>query len=329
MVPSARTQFASIRRRFKPLPQFLQVWPAHGAGSVCGKSLGDVPTSTVGYELRHNRSIRAAEDEQTFVDFILAGQPEPPAYFARMKHENRRGARLLGDLPVPSRIEAGAIAALAGRRDVAVLNTRPRQAFFAGHLQGASSRRPERGVHGHSRIVCRRRHTGVPVVEDTRVTDVVRALVRVGLDCVAGYLTPQMLDAFARSGGSLARTKTIDIATMETMRVAGQGRVLDVRGASEFEADHVPGAIHIPHTRLAANHGELPRNARLLVHCSSGVRTASAVSSFLERLGYEAFAVDDSIRRISRGPPVARSGPRIAFRRRGGGSSDPPWSRRV
>jgi len=116
MVPSARMQFASIQREFKPLPEFLQVWPAHGAGSACGKSLGDVPTSTVGYELRHNRSIRAAEDEETFVEFILAGQPEPPAYFARMKHENRSGPPLLGDLPAPVRIDAEAVAALAGRR---------------------------------------------------------------------------------------------------------------------------------------------------------------------------------------------------------------------
>ena len=76
MEPSARAQFASIQREFRGLPEFLQVWPAHGAGSACGKSLGDVPTSTVGYELRTNRSIHAAVDEQTFVDFVgNAGQP--------------------------------------------------------------------------------------------------------------------------------------------------------------------------------------------------------------------------------------------------------------
>ena len=101
----------------------------------------------------------------------------------------------------------------------------------------------------------------------------VRALVRVGLDRVIGYLTPQMLDSFARSAGSLVRTRTIDMATMETMRVAGKGRVLDVRGTSEFEADHVPGAIHIPHTRVASRHGELPKGVPLLVHCSTGART--------------------------------------------------------
>ena len=105
MEPSARAQFASIQREFRGLPEFIQVWPAHGAGSACGKSLGDVPTSTVGYELRTNRSIHAAVDEQTFVDFILAGQPEPPLYFARMKRDNRRGPELLPALPSPALLQ--------------------------------------------------------------------------------------------------------------------------------------------------------------------------------------------------------------------------------
>ena len=103
MEPSARAQFASIQREFRGLPEFIQVWPAHGAGSACGKSLGDVPTSTVGYELRTNRSIHAAVDEQTFVDFILAGQPEPPLYFARMKRDNRRGPGAAAGVAVTSR----------------------------------------------------------------------------------------------------------------------------------------------------------------------------------------------------------------------------------
>ena len=93
MVPSARAQFASIQREFRPLPEFLQVWPAHGAGSACGKSLGNVPTSTVGYELRNNPSIRAASDEQTFVDFILAGQPEPPLYLRAHEAREPAGSR--------------------------------------------------------------------------------------------------------------------------------------------------------------------------------------------------------------------------------------------
>ncbi len=154
MEPSARAQFASLQREFRGLPEFLQVWPAHGAGSACGKSLGDVPTSTVGYELRTNRSIQAAVDEPSFVDFILAGQPIPPLYFARMKRDNRRGPVSLGALPSPVSLEAHDLAALQNRRDIAVLDTRSREAFFSGHLAGVSAHRPRLSVLRDRRLLC-------------------------------------------------------------------------------------------------------------------------------------------------------------------------------
>ena len=193
MEPSARAQFASIQREFRSLPEFLQVWPAHGAGSACGKSLGDVPMSTVGYELRTNRSLQAAVNEQTFVDFILAGQPEPPLYFARMKRENRRGPELLPALPSPARLQASDLRGLENRRDIAILDTRTRHAFFEGHLAGsllteldfqfcsiAGSYVPE----------------GTPIyllVNDAKLVEAVRALIRVGLDRIVGHFTPETL----------------------------------------------------------------------------------------------------------------------------------------
>ncbi|MCP4938870.1 MAG: MBL fold metallo-hydrolase, partial [Phycisphaeraceae bacterium] len=94
MEPSARTLAASAQG-FLRFDDHLQVWPAHGSGSACGKALGAVPQSTVGYERRFNHALSLAGDEQAFVDHILAGQPEPPAYFARMKAWNRDGVPLL------------------------------------------------------------------------------------------------------------------------------------------------------------------------------------------------------------------------------------------
>jgi hydroxyacylglutathione hydrolase len=296
MVPSARAQFASIQREFKPLPEFLQVWPAHGAGSACGKSLGDVPTTTVGYELRNNRSIRAADDEQTFVDFILAGQPEPPAYFARMKRQNRSGPPLLGQHPAPRRVDAVTISALRDRHDVAVLDTRPRKAFIEGHIPGSILAELDYQFVAIAGSYVDETTPIYLVIDEERVDEAVRGLVRVGLDRVEGYLTPQMLHAFAESGGALSRTTTIDMPTLEEMRVAGKGQVVDVRGAAEFEAGHVRGAINIPHTRVAQRHGELQSDLPLLVHCNSGARAAAAVS-MLERLGYRAFDVDDRFAR--------------------------------
>jgi hydroxyacylglutathione hydrolase len=292
MEPSARAQFASIQREFRSLPEFLQVWPAHGAGSACGKSLGDVPTSTVGYELRTNRSIQAAVDEQTFVDFILAGQPEPPLYFARMKRDNRCGPELLPALPVPPPLDAAGIAALENRRDVAVLDTRPRTEFLAGHFAGAILAELD---YQFCAIAGSYVEEGTPIyllVDETRLDEAVRGLIRVGLDRVAGYFTPEALADFARTGGSLRRSETINMAELEARRLRGGVQVLDVRSAAEYDAGRVPGVLHIPHTRLGVQLGQLSPGTPLLVYCNSGARAAAAVS-LLEREGFDAIDVDD------------------------------------
>ena len=293
MEPSARRQFASINRVFRPLPEFLQVWPAHGAGSACGKSLGDVPTSTVGYELRNNRSIQAAADEETFVQFILAGQPEPPLYFARMKRDNRRGPELLGSLPAPPRVNLADLDGLQRRRDVAVLDTRARDAFFAGHLAGSILAELDYQFCAIAGSYVDEGSSIYLVVEQARLDDAVRALVRVGLDRIVGYVVPEMLSEFVRRGGSLARTETIDMMQMEQRRVSGDGRVLDVRGETEFESGHVPEALHVPHTRIGLHLETLPTRTPLLVHCNSGARSAAAVS-LLERHGFAAIQVNDA-----------------------------------
>jgi hydroxyacylglutathione hydrolase len=304
MEPSARAQFASIQREFRGLPEFLQVWPAHGAGSACGKSLGDVPMSTVGYELRTNRSIHAAADEQTFVDFILAGQPEPPLYFARMKRDNRRGPEPLPALPSPARLNVSDLAALENRRDIAVLDTRSRDAFFEGHLGGALLTELD---YQFCSIAGSYLAEGTPiylVVDDTRLDEAVRALIRVGLDRVVGYFTPETLADYGRQGGALRRTATIDMAGLEQQRVSGGAHVLDVRGAAEFEAAHVPDALHVPHTRIGINVDNLPVDKPLLVYCNSGARAAAAVA-MLARLGFNAIDVNDNFANYRRAEQFA------------------------
>jgi hydroxyacylglutathione hydrolase len=304
MEPSARTQFASIQREFRGLPEFLQVWPAHGAGSACGKSLGDVPTSTVGYELRTNRSILAAVDEQTFVDFILAGQPEPPLYFARMKRDNRRGPELLSALPSPARLQASDLRGLENRSDIAVLDTRERNTFFEGHLAGSLLTELE---YQFCSIAGSYVAEGTPiylVVDDTRLDEAVRALIRVGLDRVVGHFTPETLADYGRQGGALRRTATIDMAGLEQQRVGGGAHVLDVRGAAEFEAGHVPDALHVPHTRIGINVDNLPLDKPLLVYCNSGARAAAAVA-MLARLGFDAIDVNDNFANYRRAEQLA------------------------
>lgn len=299
MEPAARALHASIQHEFKTLPEFLQVWPGHGAGSACGKSLGDVPASTVGYELKNNPSILAAANESSFVRFILSGQPEPPQYFARMKRENRTGPARLTSIPHPAPLGSGALAALAGRGDIAVLDTRARDQFVAGHLPGALLADLD---FQFCSIAGSYVEAGTPVylvVDSARVDEAVRALIRIGLDLIEGYVTPETLEAYRHAGGRLMATSTIDMPTLESRRLTGHETVLDVRGKAEYDLGHVPGAINIAHTRLRERLAELPTNRPLLVHCVTGGRAAAAVS-LLERHGYSATVVDDTFSRYDR-----------------------------
>jgi hydroxyacylglutathione hydrolase len=132
------------------------------------------------------------------------------------------------------------------------------------------------------------------VVDEHHVEEAVRALVRVGLDRVRGYVTPDALEEYGRGGGTLIRTELIDMAGMEARRRAGGARILDVRGQAEFDRGHVPGAINIAHTRVGLRLDELPKEQPLLVHCNSGARSAAAVS-LLERHGYQVVQVNDLI----------------------------------
>jgi hydroxyacylglutathione hydrolase len=278
--PSARRLFQSVKR-LDGLPEFLQVWPAHGAGSACGKALGAVPSSTIGYERRFNSALQAAGDEDGFVDFILSGQPEPPLYFARMKHDNKHGPAVLGELPYPPRLTAEEIASLDAGSGV-VVDTRPWVAFRAGHVPGAlwlplsgSFPTDAGSMIGEDEDI----HL---VIEPGRVEEAVRDLVRIGLDRIAGWVDASDLETCT----DLIGTPEVDVAGAAAMLDDSTTFVLDVRRATEFAEGHIPAAHNIAHTRLASHLDDVPRDRRIVVNCRSGGRSGRACS-LLQRHGYE------------------------------------------
>ncbi|HLT46583.1 MAG TPA: rhodanese-like domain-containing protein [Rubricoccaceae bacterium] len=289
----AGTQEASARRLYASLQQFLGLdgylllWPGHGAGSACGKALGAVPVSSVGYEQRFNAAVEAARrGEGAFVRHILEGQPDPPLYFGRMKRVNRDGPPRLDGLPQPHALGAEALDELVGRDDLVVLDTRPRAAFVAGHLPGAlhcplGSQFPivAGGYVEEGQAVAL-------VVDEADLDLAVRACVRVGTDRVEHWVPLEALEGYRDHGGHLAALDAIDFEDVEAMRARPDVAVLDVRQRSEFAAGHVPGALHAPHARLPEHKDALPREKTLLVHCQSGVRSAVA-AAYLEREGFD------------------------------------------
>lgn len=280
---SAKSLFKSAQQ-FLKLPDYLQVWPAHGAGSACGKALGAVPQSTVGYEKRFNPSLLAASDEATFVSNILEGQPEPPMYFATMKRLNRDGAPILGDLPKPKELSATDITKIDAKK-IAVLDTRPWAKFRAGHLAGALHCPFNNQFPTVAGSFVQENEQIVVVCEPHQIDDCVRMLIRVGLDHITGFATPAALESAAAAGTKLLQTREIDAATFIKEMQDPNAFVLDVRRAAEYEGGHVPGSLNVAHTRLLGHIGEVPHGRPLMVHCAGGVRSAYA-TSLLERNGF-------------------------------------------
>lgn len=308
---SARALYRSLPA-FTDLEDHLQVWPAHGAGSACGKALGAVPITTVGYEKRHNASLDAARGgEDAFVQAILADQPEPPLYFARMKFQNREGPPLLGDLPSPGRVALQEIPALVGDPHVVIIDTRtPRSAFMARHLPGSLHAPLDRAFNTVvGSLVEDPTRPILLVVEDDQVELAVRDLVRIGYDSIAGYVDPELLERWFARGGESSTIQEIDTVHMAEMADEPGYRVIDVRSGAEYRAGHVPGAVHMPYTRLPSLADRIPRDATLLVHCATGKRSAAA-SAYLAAKGYDVRFVDDAWSGwIASGKPVERGQP--------------------
>ena len=136
MEAGARTLFKSLQS-FARHEDWLQIWPGHGAGSACGKGISAIPSSTLGYEKRFNWAFNAKSEDE-FVTTVLAGQPEPPKYFAKMKRINKEGPAILGQFHIPSKLDAATLPELLARKAL-VIDTRPaigvRRRARAGHDQ--------------------------------------------------------------------------------------------------------------------------------------------------------------------------------------------------
>ena len=281
---SAQTLFKSIKK-FQDLPDYLQMWPGHGAGSACGKALGAVPQSTVGYEKKFNAAISLAPEETKFVKTILEGQPEPPLYFGRMKVENRDGPALLGKLPEPKQLNAAEFKNII-QEEIALLDTRLWPDFAEGHVPGALFT-PLNTVF--PTIAGSYVEPGKPIyliVEKKQVEEAVIDLIHVGLDEIAGYITPETLGLYASEGSELQKSKYKNITEIKNQLNDESVQILDVRRAEEYKAGRLPNTLNIAHTRLLAELDKIPKDKPLFVHCLSGGRSAYA-TGMLQSHGFD------------------------------------------
>jgi hydroxyacylglutathione hydrolase len=279
MEAGARALFQSLRR-FRELPDWVQLWPGHGAGSACGKSLGAVPSTTLGYERLFNWAF-AVDDEDAFVDAVLAGQPEPPAYFAQMKRINRDGPRIIGDFALPSRAASESLGSVLQNGGF-VVDTRIWGEYRKGYVPGTINIPLNRSFTtwaGWLMPYDRDAYLIFADDDEAAIMAAVRDLAMIGLDRLAGYFTADAVRQYAAShDGELPVLGEITPAQLETLQEAGPVGVLDVRGISEWRSRRVPGVPNIPVGYLHERIEDVPEGRPLVVYCQSGSRSAIAAS---------------------------------------------------
>jgi hydroxyacylglutathione hydrolase len=277
MEAGARQLFRSLQR-LAPLPDYLQIWPGHGAGSACGKALGAVPQSTLGYERRFNWAF-AVRDEDEFVRAVLAGQPDPPRYFAEMKRINRDGPRIRGDAARPPIVDGAAVArALAERAPV--VDTRAARVYAERAIPGTLNIPANRSFATYAGSLLPYDRDFYLIADDRAAGagELLRALAGIGLDRVAGVAGGDVLDQWQAAGREVTTTARLDLRQTAEAVDARRGAVLDVRSRAEWAAGHLPGAVNLPLGELEQRLDEVPRERPLIVHCQTGARAAIAVS---------------------------------------------------
>lgn len=274
----AQQMHASIQQ-FAELPDHIQVWPGHGAGSACGKALGAVPSSTVGYEKIRNWAFRHPDNEDAFVENLLSGQPEPPKYFAMMKKLNKTERPLLIEVPAVPLLSTGEFTQFY-RNGGLVIDTRNKTAYAQGYLAGSLNIQGNNAFPTWMGWLVDYETPFVLVAEPTNLEGLTRKLMRIGMDDVRGYIAS--VDSL---GIELHQARIVDLDTMKALVGDDNVQLIDVRGQSEYQAGHIPGATHVFVGTLTDNLDKIDKNKATVVYCQSGDRAAIA-RSVLDKAGH-------------------------------------------
>lgn len=270
----AEQMFASLKK-FVELPDYVQVWPGHGAGSACGKALGAVPSSTVGYEKIRNWAFQFGDDYEGFKNYLLSDQPEAPTYFAMMKKLNKVDRPLLTE--VPQHPSLSVETALADDEAILV-DTRNKVQFAEGHLAKAINIQNNNSLANWAGWMLPYDRDLLIVTDAGTEEEVTRKLMRIGMDRIKGFVTDL-------KGAPLQQMQQVDADTVEAWKDREDTVLFDVRSKSEFENSHIPGAIHKFIGNLPK---ELPteyKDKKIIIQCQSGDR-ATIATSYLERAGF-------------------------------------------
>lgn len=278
----AKQMFKSIQK-FSKLPDHVQLWPAHGAGSACGKSLGAVASSTIGYEKIANWAFRFADDEQGFIDYLLADQLEPPKYFAMMKRLNKVERPLLVEVPKHPNLTVTELRD-ALKKGIKVIDTREKGEFGQNHLKNTINIPGNNSFSTWMGWFLNYQEQFILIAEDEKKEDLTRKLMRIGLDNIYGFVHPADVLAMKEE---LEKVKQISIEEFKEKIENNENiQIVDVRGATEYESGHIKGADHVFLGTILDNLEKVEKEKEVIIHCQSGMRSSLAYS-LLSRAGFE------------------------------------------
>jgi hydroxyacylglutathione hydrolase len=281
--------YDSITNKLVKLPDATLVYPAHGAGSMCGKSLSKETVSTIGEQKKFNYALQPMSRE-AFKAIVTADQPEAPDYFVHDAILNRKERASLGDAMEktlkPLTLDEVLAAVKAGAQ---LLDVRDGIDFEGGHLRGALNIALNGKYATWAGSMLSHDKPIVVIAEEGGEEEAVMRLGRIGFDNVAGYLTGGM-SALASRDDLVERTERITAPALAEW-LAGKRPdagatpiVVDVRSEAEHAGGHIAGALNIPLTHLDERIGEIPSGKPVAVHCEGGYRSAIA-ASLLQKLG--------------------------------------------
>ena len=301
----AKQMFQSIKK-FAALPDYIQVWPGHGAGSACGKSLGSVPSTTVGYEKLRNWAFQFADDEAGFTKYLLEDQPEPPKYFAMMKKLNKVNRPLLTEVPKLNKLSAETLKENLAK-GMKLIDARNKTDFAVGFIPESINIQGNNSFGTWAGWFLTYDEPFMLLADESQLDDLTRKLMRIGLDKIEGYIPDTF--AWTASGGSLKKANVISLEETRRLIKNNGVQVVDLRGATEYKEGHIAKADNIFVGTLPENLDKISKDQQVIIHCQSGDR-ATIGYSILARNGFSNVAnFSGSINEwVGAGEPVVSEG---------------------
>ena len=272
--------YDSLRDKILTLPDETLVYPAHGAGSMCGKALSDEEFSTLGQQRRDNYALQPMSREK-FIEMVTSDQPDAPEYFLYDATMNRQDRSSLDESMKKAMQPLSLDDVLALQKEgTQIADVRSPLEFAAAHLQGALNIGLDGRFATWAGTVIDKDRPIVIIADEDRIEEAIMRLGRIGFDNVKGYLAEGM-DALEKRSDLVARTERV-LAT-DLPELTDEVSIVDVRTENEWEAGHLEGSINLPLSQLRKRMAEVPTSGQVVIHCQGGYRSSIAISLLAEQ----------------------------------------------